>query len=131
MRFYISARYGRREEAEALGNQLIAEGYEITSQWIWRNQPQDYEDATDDEVAEFAREDLEDVSLANALIALSEPSENIYGRGGRHVEYGYAVAQGFMELYVVGPRENIFHYMPDVIVTSTIDELIEYLRENR
>lgn len=128
MKFYISARYGRRLEAEELGRVLLEEGHEITSRWIWRDQPDDYETATHEEVADYAEEDIEDVMNAEALITLSEPSNNPYGRGGRHVEFGFALGMG-KELYVIGPLENIFHYMDNVVVSETVADFLEYLRE--
>ena len=128
MKLYISARYGRRPEAEGVARMLQDAGHEITSRWVWRDQPQDYETATHEEVGEFAMEDLEDVCLAQGLVALSEPSDNPWGRGGRHVELGYALGLR-KEVFVVGPLENIFHYLLDVVVTDTVPELIEYLRE--
>jgi hypothetical protein len=35
------------------------------------------------------------------------------GKGGRHVEYGLALGLG-KRLIICGPRENIFHTLPQV-----------------
>lgn len=128
MKFYISARYGRRLEAEALGLLLTEMGHEITSRWVWREQPQEYETATPEEIAEYAEEDVEDVLEAEALVALSEPSDSAWGRGSRHVEFGIALALAKM-LFVIGPYENVFHYMADVTVADNVQDFILYIQE--
>ena len=48
------------------------------------------------------------------------------GRGGRHVEFGIAVAQG-MYLIVVGRRENVFHHLPDVRQFDDLPSALEGL----
>ncbi len=45
------------------------------------------------------------------------------GKGGRHIEHGYAVATG-KRLIVVGPRENIFHCHP---ATEAYETWVEFL----
>ena len=48
------------------------------------------------------------------LIAFSEePRAGGASRGGRHVEFGLALAWG-KGVVVVGPRENVFHTLPQV-----------------
>ena len=44
-------------------------------------------------------------------------------RGGRHVEFGLALAAG-KRLCIVGPRENIFHFLPRVEVFRSTDDLV-------
>ena len=47
-------------------------------------------------------------------------------RGGRHIEFGYAMAQG-KPLFIVGRPENVFHKLSYVDVVDDIVELIEHL----
>lgn len=126
--WYISARYGRREEAQDLGIALMALGHRVTSQWIWRDQPSDYNDATDDEVASYAQEDMDDVLRATHFISLSEVETNPYGRGGRHVESGIALSR-LMPWSVIGPRENIFHFMKHVTHFESAKDFLEVVKE--
>ena len=35
------------------------------------------------------------------------------GRGGRHVEFGYAASRG-KRLTIIGPRETVFHHLDGV-----------------
>lgn len=127
VKIYISARYTRRDEAEGLAIQLRDMGHIITSRWVWRDQPQDYESATHEEVAEYAQEDIEDVLDANHFVTLSESSDSIYGRGGRHVEFGLAISTGIM-ITVIGPRENIFHYLFYVNHFDTSQEFLQHIK---
>ena len=50
-------------------------------------------------------------------------------RGGRHVEWGIALALG-LELYVVGPRENLFYLGEEVSQYDSFPELIEAWRND-
>jgi hypothetical protein len=47
-------------------------------------------------------------------------------KGGCHVEFGMAYSMG-LELIIVGPRLNAFHYLPDITVLANESELIEHL----
>ena len=59
-------------------------------------------------------DDYWDVGKADLLIAFSEPTKSTTAsRGGRHVEFGMALARG-TRVMVVGPYENIFHRLPMV-----------------
>ena len=59
--------------------------------------------------AQFAVEDLNDLSGSDGLVAFLEPPRTAT-RGGRHVEFGVALALK-KPVLLVGPRENIFHTM--------------------
>ena len=52
------------------------------------------------------------------------------GRGGRHVEFGLAIAWG-KPVYLVGERENVFHWLPQVRVFPALDEVVNYLKTIR
>jgi len=55
--------------------------------------------------------DLQDLHAADAVISFTSAGGG--GKGGRHVEYGLAVGLG-KRLVLVGPREHVFHVLPDV-----------------
>jgi len=63
--------------------------------------------------AKFAQDDWEDVNAAELVISFTEPPRSNANRGGRHVEYGIALANK-VRVVVVGYRENIFHWLPQV-----------------
>lgn len=89
---------------------LLAEhGVTVTSRWI----NDEHSDRDESRYADYARVDLADIEAADAVIAYS-PRENFRtGRGGRHVELGYALARG-MRVILVGERENVFHWLCDL-----------------
>jgi len=61
----------------------------------------------------FAIEDVRDVQAAEIVISFTEPPRSTASRGGRHVEFGYALAAG-KRVWVVGYRENVFHWLANV-----------------
>ena len=56
----------------------------------------------------FASEDLEDIRRADVVICFTEEPRSNNSRGGRHVEFGYALGLG-KTIVIVGPRENVFY----------------------
>ena len=119
MNIYLAARYPRREEVAGYALELEEAGHTVTSRWL----------SGDDELIENAGEfpsgagligleDLDDIASAEVLIAFTEnpvlvPTLPAAARGGRHVEFGYAVAQK-KQLIIVGPTENIFHTLSSI-----------------
>lgn len=123
MNIYIAARFSRRPEANRLAHILNGMGHNITSRWV---QPDcDHvmptglsEQAEDSERRRFAIEDLEDINACDCVISLmEEPRSN--GRGGRHIEFGYALALG-KRMVIIGPRETVFHHLDQVEHYKTI-----------
>jgi hypothetical protein len=56
-----------------------------------------------------------------------EPN-TILATGGRHVEFGLALAQG-KRMIMVGPRENVFHYLlPDSQIFATWNKAFATIR---
>lgn len=88
--------------------------FKVTSQWINGNHQAENDELESGSAAErFALEDLRDVEDAHVLVFFSEPPRSSLSRGGRHVEFGYAMALG-KTVIVVGPRENVFHCIDKV-----------------
>ena len=118
-RIYLAARYSRNAEMRGVRDVLEALGHKVTSRWI--------EDLggkygkgsfTPDQLngdpaycADIARRDLEDVADADTMISFTEAGGG--GKGGRHVELGLALGLG-LRLVLVGPREHVFHTLPDI-----------------
>ena len=138
-RIYLAARYSRRVELCAYREQLEAMGHTVTSRWLnGRHQiGEDGRPIGDEGEAlvehdgsggsesrsirmrqRLLREDLEDVSRAQIVISFTEPPRSAASRGGRHVEFGFALAQCKVQV-VVGYRENLFHYEPSVAFFPT------------
>lgn len=111
MKIYIAGRYSRRDEFREIAKQLEEMGHEVTSRWLQEDEPLNSHmgDHTPDWYAKTAQIDLEDIDNAAAVLFYAEDPKVGTPRGGRHVEFGYAIAKGKF-IYVVGPEENIFHY---------------------
>jgi len=120
---YLASLYSRREEMERIALDLMnAHGYDITSRWVFGGE----EGFTREEIAVF---DLEDVEAADTIIAFSEPYGTLYKGGGRNVELGYAMAKG-KRCVIIGERENVFMWHPQIEQFDTIEEWIAFDDKN-
>lgn len=130
MTIYLAARYSRREELCNYRTQLQALGHTVQARWLdGGHQLADngtpigdsgerlVEEGKDLHAAilrqKFANDDWEDVNAAELVISFTEAPRSSANRGGRHVEFGIALANK-ARVIVVGYRENIFHWLPQV-----------------
>lgn len=142
MKVYLASRYSRREELLGVRDVVEALGGEVTSRWLngdhqlandgtpigedgaslvegeeLRSGETFSEHDRSERAAQlrqkFARDDIEDVLAADVVIAFTEEPRTTNSRGGRHVELGIALGAG-KRIIVVGPRENIFCWLPEV-----------------
>lgn len=133
MKIYLASRYGRRVELCGYRDRLESLGHVVTSRWLTgdhtiggSDSPPDGDNGEMSEEAienreRFAEEDVEDVRACDLLIAFTEPENSPYSRGGRHVELGIAIGS-FTDVLVIGHRENIFCWLPEVWFAKTFDE---------
>ena len=117
MKIYLASRYTRREELLRYAQELAGMGHIITSRWIYGSH-QISDDGLSDEACEelrkrFALEDYIDLLTAECVVSFTEPPKSPFSRGGRHVEFGMAIASS-KRCIVVGYRENVFHCLPGV-----------------
>ncbi|MCE5200820.1 MAG: hypothetical protein ABFD54_05820 [Armatimonadota bacterium] len=127
MNIYLAARYERREELNAYATDLARHGHHVISRWI-RGEHEFVNTETD--IIRYALEDCEDLIAADMVISFTEEPRSGHSRGGRHVEFGLAVAFG-KKLCVVGYRENVFHYLPEVAFFQTWKDCLESLTKPR
>ena len=124
-RIYLAARYSRRMELRGYARQLKALGHTITSRWLDGAHEMDDRglslEAPSQQRERFAREDWEDLVSADICVSFTETPRSSNSRGGRHVEFGAALALG-IACVVIGPRENVFHCMPQVAIYEKWDE---------
>ena len=140
MNIYIAASYSRRLEMQAYAAELKALGHDVTSRWL-SGSHDGLDDGTDsvEACARWAREDIEDICAANAMLCFTEPEGVKHGRmrGGRHIEFGIAIALNIAiridaarrpkRLIVVGPRENVFYCLSKLEVFETWAECMAAL----
>jgi nucleoside 2-deoxyribosyltransferase len=115
-----------------LRDALAVAGVVVTSRWIEGNHEIERDASGEDadrERQRFAEEDLEDINRADVLVIFSPREHFRTGRGGRHVEVGYAIGRG-IPIVLVGERENVFHWHSLVTVIALGDDLPAALTES-
>lgn len=126
---YLAAAYSSKDDIRPYADQLREMGLEVTAQWL--DEPHaatvPFTSRDPEELRAFARRDIDDVARSEVFLFFSLDPEQPTKRGGRHVELGLAIAMK-KRVIVVGPRENIFHFLPEVEVVATWDEAVELLR---
>lgn len=127
MRIYIAGRYSRRDEFRLVRDRLLEAGHTVTSRWLDEDKPLQTQmgDDSDEFYTETSRIDLEDIYNSTAVLFFSENPLVGTPRGGRHVEFGYALAME-LPIYVIGPRENVFHYNPLVHHYADLEVFLEF-----
>jgi hypothetical protein len=114
MRVYLAARYSRKDEMEGYKDVLQREGIEVVSRWHDQSHVLDPVKAADI--------DLVDLSTSDVLVAFAEEARG-GSRGGRHVEFGFALASG-MGIILVGEPEHVFHHLEEVHRATDIGEVV-------
>lgn len=126
MKIYLAARYSRKQEMMRLAETLRENAIEVTSSWL--DEPF-APDTLLNEVSprlnmEYALTDLRDIDRADTVLFFSEDPLVGTPRGGRHVEFGYAVAKG-KRVVVIGQPENVFHYLPAIIMYQSVQQFLD------
>ncbi len=119
MRIYLASNYSSHPYMREVRRILERKGHIVTSRWV----NGEHEIGNDDTLSRtYAVEDYEDLGRADACIWFSV-EQSPRQRGGRHVEFGLALAWK-IPIYVVGKKENVFHYLPQVKHFQDIESLI-------
>ena len=130
MKIYIAARFSRQQECLVFAELLQGMGHVVTSRWIFPEfkhitLPENSAEESARDKQRFATEDYNDVVRADTVISLTEPPRG-NGRGGRHVEFG--IGLGLQKrLIIVGPQENVFHFIQGVEVCKSIDDCLKLM----
>lgn len=127
MKVYIASFFDTRLRIRPYADVLWHKGYEVVSTWL--NEVAKPEAMTTEEFwRKLAIKDLAEIKSADILIL---DTLDVTPRGGREVEYGFALAafQGKL-VYIVGPVRNVFHTLADRRFASW-DKLVEELPEVR
>lgn len=140
MKVYLASNYHSHPVMRDIRDRLSEYGIEVTSRWIEGNHENlvemvqkkgTYEkvniSSDPNESKRFAEEDLEDIDKAQILVFFSEDINPQRNRGGKHVEYGYALGKGKWVI-LVGSVKNVFQNINHLQV-DTVDELVEVLKE--
>lgn len=125
MQIYLAARYQRYPEMQHIATKLREQGHQVTSRWIWGTYAT-YDATLLDPCQRtftqtFAKHDMEDMLAADCLIGFAE-EPGVISRGGRHVEWGMAVAWG-KRLILIGEPEHLFHCLPQVEIYACLEDI--------
>jgi len=127
-RYYFAAPYSRHPEMRECRTQLVAAipTVTVTSRWIDCHDgalEQSYTPevlaAEPDRCWVHGAADLADIIAADTLVSFTGAG----GKGGRHIEHGYALALE-KRIVIIGLPENIFHCHP---WTERYDTWAEFL----
>lgn len=126
---YLAAAYASKEEIRGHAAELKELGIDVTAQWLGEAHAPNVPFGSRDprELREFSQRDVDDIARADIFVFFSLDPEQPTKRGGRHVEFGIAIATG-KRIIVVGPRENIFHFLSQVEVVANWKEAVALLR---
>jgi len=127
MKIYLAASYLRRLEIAAYGELLKQDGHSITAEWLSGvHEKPPWTEAT------YSQHDLQCIRDAEVFIGFTEEPgvDSKYLRGGRHVEFGYAIAYG-LKLVIVGPLENSFYYLLSVYRFDNFEQARASLKQKR
>lgn len=119
---YLSASFSRREELNRYREELAEVGIEVTSRWLTDPTPE----LTDDAWRTLAAKDRDDIRRADALVLFAD--SELDSRGGRHVEFGMALALE-KRLIIVGEIENLFRRLAEVEVVNSWEEAVTLLTQ--
>jgi nucleoside 2-deoxyribosyltransferase len=130
MKVYLAAQYYRRDAMRGFAYMLKDIGIEVTSSWLRERADvnSDLSDNSHEFLRRHARNDIADIEAADVLILFTVDPILPTKRGGRHVELGYALALG-KKIIICGPRENIFHHLPEVMQFNVFGDILFYLEK--
>lgn len=117
-KIYLANMYSKRQETAEYAKQLTNAGHIVTAQWLTGKEETQPKRAN-------AVMDFDDVERSDLLICFTQPYGSVNKGGGRHTELGLALAWG-IETWIVGEREQIFHWHP---VIKQFDNWIEAFDE--
>lgn len=126
---YLAAQYSQKDDIAVKSAELRAADYVVTS--TWTDEPHDahmsVKDVTPEDLLMYAERDLREIRKADIFVLFTVDPDQPTKRGGRHVEFGYAMGLD-VDLCIIGPRENIFHFLKDdVQVFEDWDEFVAWL----
>jgi hypothetical protein len=125
MNVYLCGRYALRKQLRKCAVELEDAGHTCTSTWLHADGSLEVE----------AKQDVADILRSDVLIQFTdadvETSPHPHAaRGGRHWEQGFAYARGLFCM-IVGPRENIFHHLPEISVSDDWPQALAWVNETQ
>ena len=120
MKVYVAAAFERRRDAEEAAGIIRRAGHLVVSSWHKVDTGKKYDPEDVSVMSVIAERDLDELAMAGVIVVLTDGVES---HGGKHVETGVAIGDG-KRVIVVGPRENVFHSLSEIIVVDSIEEAV-------
>ncbi len=128
MKVYLAAKFGEKNEMRDWARMIEDAGHQVTSSWLDEKHDSDAE-ASEEVMIAAAKQNMLDVLEADVLVTKSQAQGTAHAGGGRHFEFGYAIAEG-INVIVVGPKgEHVFHYIEGIQHVDNLDGLIPVLAD--
>lgn len=122
MKVYVAAPWGQREKAASLAERLEKKGHEITHKWwVYEGAAINGMDPDDAFMRRCAEDDFAAVFEADVVVLLNL-QERGHETSGKAVETGLALAWS-VPIKMIGAKTNVFHYLPQVTVYESEEEL--------
>lgn len=124
---YIAATFARQTEMQDVRNKMHRcydhpfHSFRCTAGWLDQtagnqNIPSHFHTAM-----EMADRDTRDIKRSNCMLLFTNDPEGVKTGGGRHTEVGIALSE-FLPIFLIGPRENVFHYHPSICACVSVEE---------
>jgi nucleoside 2-deoxyribosyltransferase len=126
---YLASRYGDKAQTQKYADDLKFAGFECTSNWLTEPHEADslLSDLTPDLKIEYARQDVKDVLRSDVFVVFTAEEHTPIIRGGHVFETGMAYAAK-IPILVVGPRQCLFHWLPEIQICPTWELALEHLK---
>jgi hypothetical protein len=118
--FYVAASAARQSEARVIAAGLEERGARVKARWLAVANVNYGRAGEEQEFPSHAQYDMNDVIMADEVVCLSG---DVYSKGGRHSEIGAAIALG-KKVWLIGPREQVFHWHPLVVQVEKLDQIV-------
>lgn len=125
MRFYIAARFGRRDEVRKIHKTLLDKGHEFLSTWVEQDQIKPY-DKYPNKARKRAIKSIDAAKDCDIFVLLSDEAGT-----GMYVELGTAIMSNLLKgkpkIYIVGNYLNrsMFFFHPIVKRKKSIEDVLE------
>lgn len=117
---FLAADYDRKDEIKGYAHELFKWGWVVVSRWHDVSVPEDLDPDHTANQWGWAQQDLADLESATTLILFTGGKQT----PGRNTEFGVGLATS-KDLYIVGPRESVYHHLGQVWAYETWDKFVE------
>ena len=119
---YLSGQFEDGPVLRKVRDDLVRTGFRVSSRWLDDESSVPatagaHREGAAARLAAIAHQDIQDIHAADVVVVFNPPEARNVGRGGRHVETGYALALG-KKVIIVGARGNVFHWLPEITVVD-------------